>query len=156
MFSALINNFYNFLHGEDSIQVYEQGELIYSSRNPQLLPWLEYIRLFSPLVFRTLVFDKVTGNASALLAVKSGCRRVYSVTGSLTAARTLEHFHIHYEFIHTVAHIEQYVGWEICLMESLSIGKTPEEFYDLVRNGCLQELPRTPDAAVYQSIKPGW
>ncbi len=139
----LINRFYDFLQSEDTLQVYEQGEMIYSSRILHLLPWLEYIKLFSPLVFRPAAFEKITGNASALMAVKSGCRKVYSAAGTSLAARTLARCHISYQFIRTISAIDPDIGDEARFLETLSIGKNPNEFYDLVRCHSFRELQKS-------------
>lgn len=136
--------FYDFLLSGDSLRVYEKGELLYFSKKDKLIPWLEYIGMFSPYVTGTVIFDRLTGNASALLAVKAGCRQVYSPLGSRLACLTLDKYHVRYDFIQIVSYIRNDLGDDMCRLERLSLRKSPEEFYELVRNRLLISLKRTP------------
>jgi hypothetical protein len=128
----------DFLAGNDTLRIYEGSRLIFSSGKDRLLPLLEY--LDSPVFHpgRVVVFDKILGNAATLLAVIAGCREAYSPLGSRYAIETLEKHDIEYHFTEVVPYIQQ-PGGEICPMEKLSLGKTPEEFHavmkDLVRKG---------------------
>jgi hypothetical protein len=132
--------YYSFLLGEDNLQVYERGELLYSSNKEKLVPWLEFIGMFSPYVRGTVVFDKIIGNAAALLAVKAGCRRVYSPVGSQLAGSTLEKYHIKYQFIQTVPYIRSNQNDDICPLEKLSLDKGPDEFYESVREQLMEKV----------------
>lgn len=131
--------FYDFILGEDNLRVYEGGELIYSSDKENLIPWLEYIRLFYPYVPQSIVFDKILGNAAALLAVKAGCRNIYSPLGSRPAISTLEKYHIKYQIINIVPFILQDGDSEMCHLEKLSLGQHPDEFFESVRHRLISE-----------------
>jgi len=132
--------FSDFLAGKDNIQIYERGELLYSSDKDSLIPWLEYINLFFPYVSRTLVFSRITGNAAALLAVKAGCHEIYSPLGSRLAVLTLERYQIKHHFIQTVPYIRRSDGAGRCPLEKFSAGKSPEEFYESVRPQLMLEI----------------
>ncbi len=136
----LANIFHDFLQSGDNLQVYERDEVLYSSNKEKLIPWLEYIGMFSPYISKTMAFDKVLGNASALLAIMAGCEEVYSPLGSRLAAITLEKYRIKYHFIHTVPHIRCADSDSMCPLEKLSLGKDPEGFYKSVRHQLLLEL----------------
>ena len=125
--------YHEFLFNEDSFHVYENGHLLYHSTKGRIIPWLEFIDLFSPLVSNVTVFDKVVGNAAALLAIKAGCRSLYSPVGSQLAADTLEKYHIKYSFINTIPYICKADSLEMCPLEKLSLDKRPEDFYETVR-----------------------
>lgn len=133
------NQFHNFLLSTDNLQVYERGELLYSSDKDLLVPWLEYIDMFAPYVQRTVIFDKIIGNASALLAVMAGCRKLCSALGSRLAVLTLEKYHIKYQFIQTAPYIHGTGGKDMCPLEKLSLNKAPEEFYESIRYQLLLE-----------------
>jgi len=94
-----------------------------------LLPLVEYIDRFTPYERDVTVFDRVVGNAAALLLKKILCRRIYSSLGSELAARTLSSFGISYQFVETAPYIQNQSGDDMCPMEKLSLGKEPEEFY---------------------------
>ncbi len=111
--------FYNFLLSQDNFQVFERNELLYSSNKNKLISWLEYIGMFSPYVIGTIIFERLMGNAAALLAVKSGCQKVYSPLASRLARVTLEKYRIKYELIHIVPYIHSDQGDDICPLERL-------------------------------------
>lgn len=119
-----------FLLSRDTLRVYEEDRLIFSSTKDRLLPLLEYIGQFAPQQLPVVVFDKVMGNAAALLSVKAGCREVCSPLGSQLAVETLAKHGIEYHLSEIIPCIKKSDGKDMCPMEKLSIGKDPEEFYE--------------------------
>jgi len=123
------NAFDEFLGSSDTLRVYKGDGLIFASSKERLLPLVEYIDRFTPYERDVTVFDRVVGNAAALLLKKILCRRIYSSLGSELAARTLSSFGISYQFVETAPYIQNQSGDDMCPMEKLSLGKEPEEFY---------------------------
>ena len=121
--------FSEFTASDDTLRVYEVDRLVFSSRKDRLLPLMEYIDRFAPDHRGVVIFDKIIGNAAALLAVKAGGREVFSPLGSELAVKTLEKYGIAYHFTRTVPTIQRADGEDMCPMEKLSIGKEPDEFY---------------------------
>jgi hypothetical protein len=124
--------FNKFVASCDSLQVYEGSKLIFVSNKDRLLPLMEYIGSFSPFHQQVTIFDKIVGNAAALLSVKANCREVYSPLGSQLAIRTLDKYGIIYHFTEIVPYVKQPDGVNMCPMEKLSIDKEPEEFHEEV------------------------
>ena len=118
-----------FLTGDDTLRIYRGEKLIFSSKKDRLLPLMDYIKANGKGGEPVVIFDKVIGNAAALLAVKVGCREVYSPLGSELGIKTLKQFKIKYNLEDTVPYIMRDDGQGMCPMEKLSIDKTPEEFY---------------------------
>jgi hypothetical protein len=129
-----INLFNEFLANDDTLRVYEEDKLIFTSSKDRLLPLLDYIDGFAPYHQQVVIFDKIMGNAAALLSVKASCQEVYSPLGSELAIRTLQKYGIEYHLTTIVPYIQKPDSEDMCPMESLSINKEPEEFYALVRN----------------------
>jgi hypothetical protein len=129
-----INLFNEFLANDDTLRVYEEDKLIFTSSKDRLLPLLDYIDGFAPYHQQVVIFDKIMGNAAALLSVKASCREVYSPLGSELAIRTLQKYGIEHHLTTIVPYIQKPDSEDMCPMESLSINKEPEEFYALVRN----------------------
>ncbi|MFC2069767.1 DUF1893 domain-containing protein [Chloroflexota bacterium] len=129
-----IDLFNDFLSSGNTFQVYEDGKLVFSSDKDRLLPLLEYLDSFSPRPGKVAVFDKIVGNAAAVLLVIAGCREVYSPLGSHLAIKTLDKFGINYHFSETVPYIQQANKIDMCPMEKLSLDKTPEEFHEIMKN----------------------
>lgn len=122
MFSA-------FLASDDTLRIYQDETLIFSSQKDQLLPLMEYLANDSPGQQPVIILDKIMGNAAALLAVKANSQEVYSPLGSELAVNTLEKYNIEYNLSEIVPYIQRPDGKSMCPMEKLSIGKEPEEFY---------------------------
>jgi len=95
---------------------------------------MEYIDDFGPCHQQVIIFDKMMGNAAALLAVKANCREVYSPLGSQLAVGTLEGYGIGYYLGQIVPYIKRPDGEDMCPMEKLSLNKEPEEFYEVMRS----------------------
>jgi len=121
--------FHKFAKGSRSLQVYQGYRLIFESSKDRLTPLLEYIERFASHHNDVVVFDKITGNAAALLLVKANCRKVYSPLGSALAIDTLTKYGIEYHFTKTIDCIQKPDGQGMCPMEKLSLNKEPEEFY---------------------------
>ena len=131
MYSPLFNEF---LASSDTLHVYKGSKLLFASNKDRLLPLLEYVDKFVPHHQQVVVFDKIMGNAAALLCVKASCQEIYSPLGSRLAANTLDKHGIKYHLTEIVPHIQKPDGVGMCPMEQLSMNKEPEEFYKAVRS----------------------
>jgi len=120
--------FARFVNSSDTFRVYHQGKLIFKSKKERLSPLLEYIASFVPQVEDVVIFDRIVGNAAALLLKKAFCLEIHSPLGSEFAVQTLSEQGIKYHFSRTVPYILNQAGDDICPMEKLSLGKNPEEF----------------------------
>ena len=130
MYTRLFNAF---LASNDTLRVYQDNKLSFSSKKDRLIPLLEYIDRYGRNLDPVVLFDKVMGNAAALLSVKAGCCEVYSPLGSQLAIKTLGLYGIKYHLTEVVPYIRNSDGDDMCPMEKLSVGKEPEEFYELIR-----------------------
>lgn len=125
--------FDNFLASRDSLRVYEGEGLLFASRRGRLLSLLEYINRFASGHPEVVIFDRIVGNAAALLVVKARCCQVCSPLGSEAAIVTLGKYGVKYRFQKTIPYIKDATGERMCPMEKLSLGKGPEEFYEAVK-----------------------
>jgi len=125
--------FHDFLASDDTLWVYSGDRLLFTSAKDGLLPLLDYIDKFAPYEEGVAVFDRIVGNAAALLLVKAAGKKVYSPLGSELAARTLDNYAVEYHFSEAVPYIRNPSGQGMCPMEKLSLNKSPEEFYELMK-----------------------
>jgi len=126
--------FDEFLKSQDTVRVYKRDKLIFSSQKERLKPLLEYAARFKPYEKNVTVYDRVVGNAAALLLKKILCSEVFSQLGSEAGIRALDSFGIKYHFNEIVPCILDDTRQNMCPMEKLSTGKTSEEFYQLLNN----------------------
>jgi len=128
------DRFKAFLGSDDTLRIYEKNKLIFSSRKDRLLPLMDYIAAGGNGRRPVVVYDKIMGNAAALLSVKAGARDVYSPVGSELAVKTLAKYGIQHRLLETSPYIIREDGQGMCPMEELSIGKDPEEFYRVLKS----------------------
>jgi len=129
MYADLLSDF---LVSSDTFRAYKDGKLLFASTRDGLFPLLDFINSFVPPSPR-VVFDKIMGNAAALLCVRAACREVYSPLGSKLAVTTLDRYGISYQITRLVPYIRRPYSEEMCPMEAMSLNKSPNEFYDAVR-----------------------
>ena len=125
--------FQKFQESEDTLRVYSAGNLHFRSTEKGITPLLTYIQEFAPSPEGVIVFDRVVGNAAALLLRKASCKKVYSLIGSELAVETLRRLGIACSFLSVVPYISNRAGDGMCPFEKASIGKSSEEFYKFAR-----------------------
>jgi hypothetical protein len=94
---------------------------------------MDYLAAGKPGRAPVVIYDKVMGNAAALLAVIVKAGEVYSPLGSELAVKTLDRFGIKYRLAKIVPFIMRDDGKDLCPMEQFSIGKSPDEFYAVMK-----------------------
>ncbi len=122
-----------FLKTEDTLWICLAGNPLFRSTEKGIAPLLTYLQEFSPHPEGVTVFDRVVGNAAALLLKKAFGKKVYSLMGSELAAETLKRLGIAYSFLTVVPYISNQAGDDMCPFEKASIGKSPEEFYEFAK-----------------------
>ncbi len=131
--------FDEFLTSKNTLRVYKGSKLIFTSDKDKLLPLVEYIHKFASKYRNIVIFDKIIGRAAALLCIKANCREVYSPLGSQLAIEVMEKYSIKHHLTQIVPCIQK-PNKDMCPMETLSIGKDPEEFYQLIGNLLAENL----------------
>lgn len=131
---SIQDRFRDFVNSSDTLQIYRDGKLVFSSDKDRVAALLEYIDSSGPAPAPCVIFDKIMGNAAALLAVLAGAEEVYSPLGSRLGIDTLEKHHIVYHLDRIVPYIQKVPDKEeMCFMERLSTGKEPDEFYRAIK-----------------------
>ena len=125
--------FKKFLETEDTVQIYLAGKLRFRSTQKGIKPLITYIQEFSPCPEGAIAFDRVVGNATALLLKEASCTEVYGLIGSRLAAQTLGELGISHSFLKTVPYIVNRYGNDMCPFEKASLGKSPAEFYEIAK-----------------------
>jgi hypothetical protein len=125
--------FQAFLAADDTLRIYRGKKLVFASQKDRLLPLMDYIALHEAGQGQLLIYDKVMGNAAALLSVVVKADEVFSPLGSELAVKTLEKHGIKYHLKKLVPFIMREDGKGMCPMEQLSIGKEPGEFYQIMK-----------------------
>jgi len=129
--------FDEFATSRNTLRVYKGSKLIFSSDKDRLLPLIEYLEKFASSHRKVVIFDRILGRAAALLCAKANCREVYSPLGSQLAIGVLGKLGIKYHLSRIVPCIQTPED-KMCPMELLSVGKEPDEFYNLIKDPLTQ------------------
>lgn len=122
----------DFRASADTLRIYRGKKLVFTSQKDRLLPLMDYLAADGsgrPVT----IYDKVMGNAAALLSVLAHAHEVYSPLGSELAVKTLDKHGIRYHLDEVAPCIMRDDGKGMCPMEELSLGKEPEEFYQIMK-----------------------
>ncbi len=122
-----------FLASDDTLRIYRGGKLVFSSKKDRLLPLMDYLAARKAAPDNLIIYDKIMGNAAALLAVVVKAAGVFSPLGSELAVKTLDRYGVKYSLTKIVPFIMRDDGQGLCPMEQLSIGKSPDEFYQIMK-----------------------
>jgi hypothetical protein len=132
--------FESFLKSDETLWILKVDSLIFQSRKKGIASLLDYIDLFSPCTHEVTVFDRVVGNAAALLLKKACCRKIYAPVGSEYALETLNQLGIPNYFLEVVPCIVNRKGDGMCPFEKASIGKSPDAFYEFVKGTNMENI----------------
>jgi len=125
----------SFLDSTDTVWFMRGGSQIFRSQLRGIAPLLDYLDRFGPSDGQDIViFDRVVGNAAALLMKLAGCGEVRAPLASGHAVATLEELGIDHHFQQVVPHIVNRQGSGMCPFEKLSLGTTAAEFYPLAQS----------------------
>jgi hypothetical protein len=133
--------FDEFVSGSDTLRIYKDHKLIFTSNKDRLLPLIEYLENSGTTKPQVVIFDKILGRAAALLCINANCQEVWSPLGSKLAIEALGKAGIEYHLTRTVPCIRKPDGTDMCPMEALSISKEPEEFYQLIKHRLADNPP---------------
>jgi hypothetical protein len=125
--------FAEFKNSNDTLRVYQGGDCIFRSDRDVLGPLVDFIAQSAKPGNGIIILDKVMGNAAALLAVKAGAVRVFSPLGSDIAVESLHANKVEFFLEKKVPFILARNGKDMCPMEKLSLDKSPDEFYEIIK-----------------------
>jgi hypothetical protein len=133
--------FHLFLASEDTLWISEKYTIIYRSEKKGIAPLVEYLTEHTPSGENLIVYDRVVGNAAALLIGTLPCSAVYTNTVSEKALNTINASGINCYHTDVVPHIMNLRGDGMCPLERASVGKSADEFLEFLRTS------RNPDRA---------
>ena len=122
------------LHDEDYALVIEHQEQVYPFEGRGIRPLYEVYRHQKALLNQSLVADKVSGKAHAMLCVAGGVKAVYADLMSADAIEIYQSNGIHYEYGQSVPHILNRDRSDLCPIEQLAGDLTP----DCVESLCIR------------------
>jgi hypothetical protein len=125
--------FEEFLKSGFTLQIFSENKIIFQSKKEGVRGLVDFIKKYGRENKEIVIFDKVVGNAAALLFALLGAKEVFSQIGSQLAEKTLKEFKIKYHFKETIVNILNKDESDLCPFEKLSLGKSPQEFYECVK-----------------------
>lgn len=122
-----------FLKSSWGLELWLGQKLVFRSKKSGVKGLLDFIKRRGRRYNNLVIFDKIVGQGAALLAVYLKAKVVYGKTGSKLAAKTLKKYKIAFYFQKTILNILNKDQTDTCSIEKLSIGKTPEKFYNCLK-----------------------
>ena len=126
--------FEQFLKSSWGLELWLGDETIFRSKKSGVLGLLDFINKQGEKHEGIIIFDKIAGQAAALLAAYLKAKEVYGAMGSELAVEAFKKYKIKFYLAKTVPNILNRDKTDLCPMEKLSIDKTPEEFYKCLIN----------------------
>ena len=108
--------------------------IIFQSKSSGLKPLIKLIKKFSSRSAKLVVYDKIIGQAAALLLAYLKVSQVYTPLISQAGVLVLKKHHIEFEAKKRVKHIMDFASQELCHWEKLAKNKTPKKFWLLVKS----------------------
>ncbi len=125
--------FNEFIDSGDTLRIYRADALIFHSQKDRLSPLMEFLSNNQDGKRGLVVFDRIFGNAAALLAILAGCDEAYGPLGSQVAINTFIKYSIKYHFRDIVPYILDDTTQKMCPVEAKSINMEPLHFYELLQ-----------------------
>ncbi|HEU17942.1 MAG TPA: DUF1893 domain-containing protein [Deltaproteobacteria bacterium] len=127
--------FHLFLTSEDTLWISRDNSIIYRSEKKGIAPLVDYITEYKPSDSDkdVVVYDRVIGNAAAVLLEKLSCKAAFTHTVSNAALETMNNLGINCFHVEVVSHIKNRQGDGPCPFEEVSIGKSADEFLEFLK-----------------------
>lgn len=132
----MLKNFEKFAKSSWGLEIRLGNEIIFRSKKSGVKGLLDFIKNYEKRSRNLVIFDKIVGRGAALLIAYLKAKKVYGIVGSKPGAKILRKHKIKFHFQETVANILNQDKTNICPMEKLSFGKTPEKFYYYLKERC--------------------
>ncbi len=110
--------------------MWQNDKIIFRSKKSGVRGLLDFVNKRGNRYNNLVIFDRIVGRGAALLAIYLKAKIVYGELGSKSAAKALREYKIEFHFRQTCANILNRDKSGLCPIEKLSLGKTPEEFYN--------------------------
>jgi len=128
------SSFDAFLNSSDTLWIWKERTVIFRSAEKGIAPLIDYLKGQEEPLPAVAVFDRIVGNAAALLLDKARCTELYAPIGSDLAAETLKTRGIHYTFSRLVPFIINRNGDGMCPFEQASLKRSSDEFFTYALN----------------------
>jgi hypothetical protein len=125
--------FEEFAKSDFTLQIFSKNKLVFKSKKEGVRGLVDYIKKYGKHFGDLTIFDRVIGNAAALLFAYLKAKEVYGVVGSKLAKKTLKKFKIKFHFKKTIPNILNKDETDLCPFEKLSLLKSPEQLYNCLK-----------------------
>ncbi len=125
--------FHLFLTSEDTLWISQNNSIIYHSEKKGIAPLVDYITEHGPSDQNVIIYDRIIGNAAAVLLGKLVCTTAYTHTVSDVALNTMKNLGINCFHLEIVPHIKNRTGDGMCPFEEASIGKSADDFLQFLK-----------------------
>ncbi|MBU0985286.1 MAG: DUF1893 domain-containing protein [candidate division Zixibacteria bacterium] len=122
-----------FLASGWSLVVYADDDLVYRSKDSDLIPLLDFLDRDRESSLRLTIFDRYIGRAAALLMVLIQPQRVCAGVLSEGGAIVLRENKVPFEAVRQVKYLMDIASEGMCRWEKAAQHRTPEEWWQAVK-----------------------
>jgi len=123
-----------FTAGNRNFVVVVNDREVFSSTKSDLQPLLDYLTTDRGTHTNPILFDRYIGRAAALLMTLLEPSKVFTPVISKGGKAALEEYEIPFEIGETVEYLMGVASDGMCRWEKMALGKSPSEFFELLRN----------------------
>ena len=127
--------FYKFIKSQWSLVIIAGGRILFRSKASAIKPLIKYLKSDKADAEEVTIYDKYVGRAAALLMVRIKPVLVRTPVISEGGAEVFEKFGVPYRAQRRVKYLMGVASDEMCRWEKMTIGKTPDEFWELLTQG---------------------
>ncbi|MFH1366737.1 MAG: DUF1893 domain-containing protein [Patescibacteria group bacterium] len=125
--------FLKFISLKDTFWVIHRNKSIYRSKKRGIAGLVILLKQ-KKSIKRKIVFDKVVGRAAALLLVYAGVSEVHTGLISEEAVKVFKKYKIYHQYGKLIKRVLNRDKSDVCPFEKIAQGKTPAQFYKIVKN----------------------
>lgn len=129
----LQKKFEKFLKSNWELNIFSGEKIIFRSKKSGINGLLDFLLENNKKYKNIIVFDKVVGRAVALLMIYMNAKEVYGGVGSKSAGIILNKYKVKFYFNETCRNILNKNKTDLCPMEKLAKGKSPQKFYNSLK-----------------------
>ncbi|UCG62579.1 MAG: DUF1893 domain-containing protein [Candidatus Zixiibacteriota bacterium] len=126
-------SFDKFIESKWSLVVLAEDRVVFRSTASAIKPLIRFMKSDYGQYREMLIYDKYIGRAAALLMVLIGPKKVYTPVISEGGQEILTKYGIPFEAQKKVKYLMGVASDEMCRWEKMTIGKSPEAFWDILK-----------------------
>ncbi len=126
-------SFDKFVESRWSLVILSEDRVVFRSTASAIKPLIRFLKSDYKRYSQIIIYDKYVGRAAALLMALIRPQKVYTPVLSEGGEETLTKYGIPFKALKKVKYLMGMASDEMCRWEKMTIGKSPEVFWDMLK-----------------------